>query len=74
MGISVDLSDSDLEELDRLAGRLGLARSQIIRAAISEYLARNTLDSDDSAFGLWRGRGPDGLEHQHNVRAEWTPA
>lgn len=67
----VDLPDADLRALGKLSQHRRVPRAKLVRQAVSEYLARNPLGSTDDAFGLWRGEGPDGLEHQERLRAEW---
>ena len=43
----------------------------VVRAAISEYLARHHRPADADAFGLWGLTARDGLDYQREVRAEW---
>ena len=74
MRILLDLPDHDLKALDQLRERHGMSRSDIVGLAVRQLLLRETESSADDAFGLWRRKGPDGLEHQIRLRSEWTPA
>ena len=68
----VELPEEQIEALRALASQTSLSRAELIRRAISEYLARQqTTASDEAAFGLWKGRGKDGLDYQETLRAEW---
>ena len=40
------------------------------RLASTQTAQRRSL-RQHPAFGSWRGRNIDALEHQHNLRAEW---
>ena len=67
----MDLPDEQIEALKRIAERSQLSRAELIRRAVTQYLARHQPVSDDDAFGLWKARQKDGLEYQESVRAEW---
>ena len=71
----VELTSDSIEELDKLRRQRGVSRTQLVREAVIEYLARNAGDTDESAFGLWRDRGAeDGLVYQERLRSEWDDA
>jgi hypothetical protein len=42
----------------------------LIRQAVAGYLAQNRAGLDES-FGMWKGRGVDGVEYQQRLRKEW---
>lgn len=67
----LDLVDSQVEALDRLAKRRDRSRASLIREAVDDYLRRHGLGSDDEAFGLWGKDAVDGLAFQERARAEW---
>ena len=72
----VDLEEKDLAELDRLAGDLCVSRASVLRDAVAEYLVKRervpaTPPKPLEGFGALKGRLPDGLTFQNNLRAEW---
>ena len=70
MRILVDASQEQVAALDKLAKQEKKPRAAVIRAAIDDYVARNRRKGIDEAFGIWPD-GPDGLEFQEKLRAEW---
>lgn len=66
----VDLVDSQIAALDRLAKRQDRSRASLLREAVDDYLGRHCPDDDDEAFGLWGAR--DGLAFQEQARSEWS--
>ena len=44
--------------------------SKAVRRAVADGLARHK-GGGDAAFGLWKGRGVDGLAYQDALRDEW---
>ncbi|MBP7240729.1 ribbon-helix-helix protein, CopG family [Amaricoccus sp.] len=66
----VDLVDTQVRALDRLAKRQERSRAAVIREAVDAYLDRHGLADGDEAFGLW-GRDVDGLAYQERARSEW---
>lgn len=67
----VDIPDAQIAELGAVCERLKQPRAAVVRAAISEYLARHHRPADADAFGLWGLTARDGLDYQREVRAEW---
>ena len=67
----VDLGDSQVEALDRLAKRQDRSRASLLREAVDDYLGRHRLDDEDEAFGLWSKNAGDGLAFQEQARREW---
>ncbi len=67
----VDLPEQQLEALKAMGEREGISRAELMRRAVAEYLARHRGAAEDTAFGLWRQRGEDGLRYQERVREEW---
>ncbi|MGF1643898.1 MAG: CopG family transcriptional regulator [Thiotrichales bacterium] len=67
----VDLPEDQLKALSGLGERERLSRAELIRQAIAEYLERRGPAVSDEAFGLWAGRGEDGVAYESRVRSEW---
>jgi len=67
----IDLPEEQIEALKLLAERENASRAELVRRAVSDYLAQRPYGPTDSAFGLWRKRGEGGLEYQARVRQEW---
>ena len=66
----VDLPEDELEELSALSRSRKVSRAELIRQAVSGFLAQNKAGLEDS-FGLWKRRGVDGVEYQEKLRSEW---
>jgi len=66
----VDLEETQVAELDALAGREQQSRAALIRQAIAEFLGRRRKPPNDG-FGLWGEKAMDGLEYQRKLREEW---
>ena len=67
----VDLVDSQVQALDRLAKRQDRSRASLIRGAVDDYLGRNCPEGEGDAFGLWGRDAVDGLAFQEQARREW---
>lgn len=67
----VDLGESQVVALDRLAKRQDRSRASLIREAVDDYLGRHCPEGGDEAFGSWGKDAPDGLAFQERVRREW---
>lgn len=69
----IEIPDEQLRALDAWRRTRGMTRAEAVRRAVAGLLQ----DEDEvrtaveSAFGLWRGRGIDGLAEQDRLRAEW---
>lgn len=71
MRILVDANETQVAALDDLAKREQRPRAAVIRAAIDDYVARNSRKGAlEKSFGIWPD-GPDGLEFQEKLRSEW---
>ena len=66
----VDLPDEQIEALKRIAEHSQLSRAELIRRAVTQYLACHQPVSDDDTFGFRKARQKDGLKYQESVRAE----
>jgi metal-responsive CopG/Arc/MetJ family transcriptional regulator len=66
----VDLPERELAQLTALSRSRKTSRAELIRQAVTGYLAQNRAGLEDS-FGLWKDRGVDGLEYQDKLREEW---
>jgi metal-responsive CopG/Arc/MetJ family transcriptional regulator len=67
----VDIGESQIQELDRLAKKEKQSRAALIRRAIDDYLEKRSAKIVDEAFGLWGKHQIDGLAYQQKVRSEW---
>lgn len=69
MQVRIDLAEEMMARLDELARVRRTDRVELIRQAVSEFLAKQR--AFDAAFGLWAGRGEDGVAYQKRMRSEW---
>lgn len=67
----IDLPDEQIAPLKELASALNVSRAELIRRAVTDYLSRFEPPTDDTAFGIWKQRGEDGLAYQERMRSEW---
>lgn len=72
----IDLPPAQLDALDAWCERDGISRAEAIRRAVAAAIGAQTAVARESAYGIWRNRGIDGLAWQESMRAEWdrTPA
>jgi hypothetical protein len=66
----VDLPESELEQLNVISRARKISRAELIRQAVSGYLAQNKAGLEDS-FGLWKKKDVDGVAYQERLRSEW---
>ncbi len=66
----IDIPDTQIDLLSNLVEQENISRAELIRRAISEYLARYQVKQTD-AFGLWKDKHVDGVEYQNKLRDEW---
>jgi metal-responsive CopG/Arc/MetJ family transcriptional regulator len=66
----IDIPDAQLGPLAEECEKEDISRAELIRRAIAQYLEQRKRRGND-VFGLWRGRGHDGVEYQRSLRAEW---
>lgn len=69
--ILVEIPDDQLDALAAIAADEQRSQEAILRDAIAAYLARHM--PARAAFGLWQGRGIEGLDRQQQLRGEWLP-
>ena len=67
----VDIGETEIAALDTMARKRDQARAVLIRAAISDYLAKHSVSDRADAFGLWGSGNKDGLAFQEEIRSEW---
>lgn len=67
----VDIEESQIRELDRLARKQRQSRAALIREAVADYLGKHARNTTEDAFGLWGTRAVDGLAYQEKIRSEW---
>ena len=66
--ILLDLSDDVIQRLDDLKVQRNIPRAELLREAVEQYLAKDTISS---ALGLWQDCEEDGMEYQRQLRKEW---
>jgi len=67
----IEVPEDIIKSLDREGKRRKKSRAAIIREAICLYLDQRELPTEETAFGVWRGRGRSGLKYQEQIRSEW---
>jgi predicted transcriptional regulator len=67
----VDLVETQVRALDRLAKRRDRSRAALIREAVDDYLNRHGAEAGDDAFGAWGETAGDGRAYEERVRGEW---
>ncbi|HJD67703.1 MAG TPA: ribbon-helix-helix domain-containing protein [Rickettsia endosymbiont of Bembidion lapponicum] len=70
----IDIPDTQIKILDQLSKKKKISRAQIVRQALTDYIADNTKNnkSYESAFGIWKDMKLDSLEYQAKLRDEWN--
>jgi hypothetical protein len=71
MRITIEIPDEQAIPLADVFRRAEISRSEAIRRAIGLFLHQNVAD-EYAAFGLWKGRGNDGVHYQQRLREEWS--
>lgn len=66
----VDIPPAQLHQLDEMCRRENLSRAEAVRRAISLFVQEHGIPPD-AAFGLWKGRGHEGVRYQQALRGEW---
>lgn len=67
----IELPEEQIEALAAICRAEGISRAEAVRRAVAEYAARRGSGDAGRAFGLWRGRGLDGLAFERRLRREW---
>jgi hypothetical protein len=70
----IELPAAQLEALDAICEREGISRAEGVRRSVAQYVQQQRASTPDKAFGLWRGRGVDGLTYEAHLRREWDTA
>lgn len=69
--IQITLPAEEIEQLRAMADSENTSRDELIRRAVTAYVARRK-QTQPRAFGIWKDRlGETGLEYQERLRAEW---
>jgi metal-responsive CopG/Arc/MetJ family transcriptional regulator len=66
----IDLPPEQLQQLAELCRRHDLSRAEAVRRAVAMLLAQES-QRPDEVFGLWKGRGIEGVTYQQTHRGEW---
>lgn len=67
----IELPADQLRDLAEICRREKISRAEAVRRAVAEYATRRRAPESREAFGLWRGRGVDGLAYERRLRREW---
>ncbi len=69
----VDIPEEDLTLLNQLSKQENISRAELVRRAISAYLAPRKRKGSGlrDGFGIWADRKEDALEYQERMRREW---
>ena len=67
----VDIPQEDLNLLNQLSKKAGKSRAELVRQAVSAYLAPHKKAKRVQGFGLWADQPIDGLAYQEKLRREW---
>ena len=72
MRVTLDLPVELVARLDRLRRQAGVSRAELVRRAVRHYLEHMAGSTaripPGRVFGLWQGRGVDGLSYQERMR------
>jgi predicted transcriptional regulator len=66
----IDIPDRQIDELAAICMARKLPRTEVIRQAITAYIASQRPAAAE-AFGLWGKQAGDGVTYQEKARAEW---
>jgi Ribbon-helix-helix protein, copG family len=66
----IDLLSKQLQQLAELCRRHDLSRAEAVRRAVALLLAEES-QTQQEAFGLWKGREVEGVSYQQLQRDEW---
>lgn len=67
----VELPEDQIKGLKDLAETTHLSRAELMRRAVSEYLAKYKHNENEEAFGLWSKNKLNAIDHQQQMRSEW---
>lgn len=69
----VDIPDVQIKFLDNISKKKKLSRAEIIRQALSSYIAgyRDSQKGYKLAFGIWKDKDVDSVSYQKKLRNEW---
>ena len=67
----IALPEEQIQALAEVCRREKISRAEAVRRAVAEYASRHATGDAEMAFGLWRGRGIDGLSYESRLRGEW---
>ena len=68
----IDLQEKQISALKALGEKTQLSRAELIRRAVTDYLAKMRITESQDVFGLWQGKERDALEYQRKIREEWN--
>lgn len=67
----IDIPDEDIEVIGSVTAKLGISRAEFVRRALTASLAPYRDADQAEAFGILKGKLPDGVAYQEKIRGEW---
>ena len=67
----MDLPDNLLHDLDNVSMREGISRAEAVRRAVSAYVTERNVPRHDAAFGIWKNKNLNPLDHEDLLRDGW---
>ena len=68
----IQLPDDQAQQLAEVSRNQGISRAEAVRRALVRYLAEHRRGRQEDVFGMWRGRGEEGLAYERRLRKEWS--
>jgi hypothetical protein len=67
----IDIPDEDIEVIGSVTAKLGISRAEFVRRALTASLVPYRGTDRADAFGVLKGKLPDGVDYQEKIRGEW---
>jgi hypothetical protein len=67
----IDIPDEDIKVIGSVTAKLGISRAEFVRRAVAASLVPYRDADQADAFGILKGKLPDGLAYQEKIRGEW---
>jgi len=71
MKTTIEINENKNRALRTLAQQRGVSMSQLVREAIDHFLQVVVPKGTKESFGIWRGKGRDGLDYERRLRKDW---
>lgn len=66
----IDIPDTQVRALAKIAEKERMSRAALIRVAIADFISARKSPSRAESLGLW-GTSEDGVAYEDRVRSEW---